>query len=519
MKLFFLVKTLLLDKFERKFINSLFGYKKNINKKKKNILLIIPNDYYNLCYNYIIFRERLSNFNIYGYWPYFLHVNNKRKYKIIEKLHEFKSYIYFKFLKKKFSKLYTPLSLKKFYDYDSICDNFTSKKNLEEAYKKTNKIFKDLKKKEDILKMKIYDIYCGDLIYDTYIRFRNHPTVDIEDKFLKKIIFKSILLILAVKQLQFELKFKYFYTTYASYIFYGILVRTLLREGVKVFSGNTIAQYNKKLSKKDFFHVENYKKFPKIFKKLNQKKKRIKQSKQFVNRIFYKGRKNLQIMDYMNVNPFKRNQKKLNKKYDGIIFLPNFFESQREWGKLVFPDFYEWIIFTCKLIKKNRLNIAIKPHPNIYHVNTESVKIVNELKFKFSEIDWIDPSVSNFELFKNIKFGISPWGTILWELAYFRVHPISAGEHPAAPYNIGFEPRTIKQYKDILLSAHKLKKKSDISKKILEYCYMYYIYNHDAYKTLSREIKLNTFNVNNTGSLEYFLKIVQKYETKLINNK
>ena len=515
MKLLILIKSLFLDKNELKFIKTLKNFNKFKDFKKNNVLLIIPNDHYYLCYNYIIFKERLSKFNVYGYWPYFMHLNNKNKYSIVEKFHEFKSYIYFKLLKKKFSKLYRPLSLKKFYDFDSICKKYSSKKDLVEANKKSNKIFKNLKKKEDVLNLKINNIYCGDLIYDTYIRFRNHPTVDIKDLYLKKIIFKSILLILSVKKLQSEMKFKYLYTSYATYNFYGIMVRTLLEEGVEVYSGATIAQYNKKLTRKDFLHVENYKKFPTIFKKLDYKSKKIEESKKFVNKIFYGNRKNLQIMDYMNVNPFEKNQIKLNKKYDGIIFLPNFFESQREWGKLVFSDFYDWIIFTCNLIEKNNLNIAIKAHPNIFYVNTESVKIVNELKLRFNKIDWIDPSISNFELFKNIKFGVSPWGTILWELAYFNIHPISAGDHPACKYKIGFEPRTVKQYKNILLSAHKLKKKRDISKKILEYCYMYYIYNHDYYKTLAREIKLNEMKFTKSQTLLEYIKKIKSYEKKL----
>ena len=142
----------------------------------------------------------------------------------------------------------------------------------------------------------------------------------------------------------------------------------------------------------------------------------------------------------MRVDPFRKNKIKLKKKYDGIIFLPNFFESQREWGKLIFPDFYEWIIYSCNLINKYNLNIAIKPHPNLYHDDNETINVVNELKSKYNNIDWIDPSISNLELFKNIKFGISAWGTVLWELAYFNVHPVSAGEHPVR-YNIGSEFR------------------------------------------------------------------------------
>ena len=100
----------------------------------------------------------------------------------------------------------------------------------------------------------------------------------------------------------------------------------------------------------------------------------------------------------------------------------------------------------------------------------------------------------------------------MWELAYFNVHSISAGEHPACRYNIGLEPRSINQYKKILLSISKFKKKESIKKKILEFCYMYYIYNHDSFKTIARKMKLNKINFSNSSSLIKFIKIYRSFK-------
>ena len=508
-KFYNLSSKLILDKNEKRFLSY---FNTDFNFKKDNVLIIAPDDYYYLCYNYLIFKENLTNFNIHGYWPYPVHVT---KIRLFEKFHKFKSDIYFKLLKNKYSKLYKIIGLQSFWDLNNLKLLFIEKSEDIEIISKAEKIFNRLNNKEEILNLNIDKIYCGDLIYDTYIRFRNKPTVDINDKFLKKIIYLSILSIRCFKKMQKKFKYKYFYTTYSTYIHYGLLVRVFLQMNVKVYSGITMAQYNKKLTKKDYFSVDNYREFPKIFSKLNAKNKRIRLSKKMVDKIFFKNRKNLQFNDYMEVDPFKKNNIKLKKNYDGIVFLQNFFESQREWGKLVFPDIYEWINFTCDFIKKHKLNIAIKPHPNLSFSNNESVNIVNELKVKYKDIDWIDPSISNIELFKNIKFGISAWGTILWELAYFNIHPISAGDHPAHKYRIGFEPRSISQYKKILLSVDKLKYKNFVSKKkILEYCYMYYLFNNDAYKTIAREISLNKIDFSNSASLIKFTKIIKNLENK-----
>ena len=506
---FILLKSLFLDKEEKeyiKFFRNLF-HKKEI-KKRDNILIVIPNDYYYVCYNLLLFKNKLSRFNIYGYWPYFLHTNEKRKFKFLEKFHEIKSNLYFNLLKKKFINLYEPLSLKNTFDFDNIVLKYLDEKKIKEAKIKSHKIFKNLKNKKDILNLKINNIYCGDLIYDTYIRFRNFPTVDIKDNFLEKIIFKSVVLILAMKELQKKFKFKYLYTNYSTYIFYGIMVRVFLKEGVNVYSGKTISQYNKKLSNSDYLHVEKYKNFQKIFKKLSNKKSKLEKAKKLTNKIFFGKRKNLEFMDYMNVNPFSKSFKKFNSNVDGVVFLPNFFESQRVWGKLIFLDFYDWINFTCKIIEKNNLNIAIKPHPNIFNINTESVSVVELLQKRYPNLKWIDPFVSNLDLFKKIKFGVSPWGTVLWELPYFKINAISAGEHPACNYNLGYEPRTKKKYENLIINGHLLKRKKYSKKKIYEFCYMYFIHNLDAYKNHARKINLNQFDFSSSKSLTNFIKII-----------
>ncbi len=500
---------LILDKNEKDFVNKL---KTQIKLEKNNILIIAPNDYYYLCYNYLLSKNKFKGFNIHGYWPYSLHVSRERPF---QNFHNFKSNLYFRLLKKKYSKLYKVVGLNAFWDLPNLKSVFISDFENEEAKKKAKNIFHKLKTKKQILKLNINKIYCGDLIYDTYIRFRNKPTVDINDIFLKKIIYLTIISIKCFQRLQLKYNYKYLYTTYATYIHYGLLVRVFLKMKVKVFSGTTMAQYNKKLTNKDYYSVDNYRKFKTIFSKLKNKKERINLSKKMLNRIFFKNRKDISFNDYMEVNPFKKNNIKLKKKYDAVVFLPNFFESQREWGDLIFPDFYEWILYTCNLIKDYNLNIAIKPHPNIFFSNRESLKVISELKKKYNNIEWISPSTSNIELFKNIKCGISPWGTILWELAYFNIHSISAGEHPACRYKIGFEPRSVSQYKKYLLSVSNLEPKKDISKKILEYCYMYYIYNNDAFKNTARKLNLNKINFSTSSSLKNFINKLKYNEIKL----
>ncbi len=61
-------KKIILDQNEKKFIS--FSKKflvKNKNKNKNNILIEITDDYYFLCYFFLIFNGRFKNANLIGY--------------------------------------------------------------------------------------------------------------------------------------------------------------------------------------------------------------------------------------------------------------------------------------------------------------------------------------------------------------------------------------------------------------------------------------------------------------------
>ena len=57
---------------------------------------------------------------------------------------------------------------------------------------RTNKLFKKINSKSDLIKLRYKDIVIGDLVYDTYLRFNRVATVDINDKKLKLIIRNAI---------------------------------------------------------------------------------------------------------------------------------------------------------------------------------------------------------------------------------------------------------------------------------------------------------------------------------------
>ena len=170
----------------------------------------------------MVFENHIND-KIYGTWCYYVRPLPK-KYLVLEIIHYiFNSIIYSFLLKKKWRKLYKKNNITSFRDFSNL-----GLKSIYYSIKNIFKIFPNIKNNSDILKMKIKNIYIGDLVYDTYIRYRGVPTVDKNDFFLKYIIFKSFLLIYNLENFLKKNKINFYYTSYSSYINHGLIVRYFL---------------------------------------------------------------------------------------------------------------------------------------------------------------------------------------------------------------------------------------------------------------------------------------------------
>lgn len=402
--------------------------------------------------------------------------------------------IFYYLKKKKWIRIYRSIGVKHIIDLDS--NPLLSKIN---NFFKAIKIYKKIFEKKDIFKISINKIYCGDLIYDTYLRFRVQPTVDVKDKFLIFIIYKIFNIIDTLDNFFLNNNNFEYYTSYSSYIHHGVVVRFFLKKNINVFSGKNNSQFNKKLSKKDNLHSEYTKNFKKIFEIEDKKKQKLNFSKNKLKKIL-SNRDN--FLDF-------NNKQFDNKKIDGVIFLQDFYD-QASGSCMIFEDFYSWTIFSIEIVRKFNLNIAFKPHPNNIY---ESNNLIKKLKKLYNDIQWIDPNVSNFVLFKKIKFGVSVHGSVLYELAYHNITSIACGNHPSQYYNFSYQAKNKNHYRKLLLRAHLLKKKIKL-KDVYEFYYMYRLKNLDYYKTVARDINMEKIDFATSKSLCKFTKKYEDYISK-----
>jgi hypothetical protein len=158
---------------------------------------------------------------------------------------------------------------------------------------------------------------------------------------------------------------------------------------------------------------------------------------------------------------------------------------------MIFPDFYTWCIYTLNLIRKYRLPIAVKPHPNEkFFVNVMKMpNIIDKLKIKYKDLIWLDSKLSNQFIFKYIKFGISASGSILYELALFNKIAISCGDHPGRYFNFCNEAKNQNEYRNLLINYKKLKKKKIKKNDLYVFNYMYNLDYQNAISLKNRNLE------------------------------
>ena len=450
--------------YEKKFLRKKNSFKKKSPSKKK-ILFQCPMSYHFLLASKSLILEEHNQSKIYGTFPNIIKPLKKENifYQI---LHFIFNEIFFCLLRLKWKKLYKKIHITNFKSF--INYNF---KNIYCSYAQTLKIMKKIKNKDDVNKIKIKKINIGDLIYDTYIRYRGIPTIDINDFFLKYILFRTFLLIFSLEKFLLTNKIKIYYTSYSSYINHGLLVRFFLSRGIKVISlprhyGNN---YANKLTKNNPYARKNYKELLSKFNKYQNKEKKIRLAKKkFIQRFTKKGDKLTEYLTYK-ANYIKGKKNNIIN-YNGIVFLHDFYDAPHEGGLQIFSDYFEWFDFLYNLIKKNNLNFAFKFHPNS---KPESLRfndfLINNYKCKF-----INQNFSNFDIFKskNFKVGISAKGSVLQELLFLKKTPIYLAENMISPLNIHKIPKNKNEYASLILNYKKIKINNYHIKNFMKLYYM-----------------------------------------------
>lgn len=379
---------------------------------------------------------------------------------------------------------------------DIVMSNFIAPK-----YKPTPK--NRFKTKNEILGIDYKGINVGELIYDTYLRFRAKPTIDLNDDCLYDIIDYSFNLSQKWDEFFSENKINTLIIPYSSYIHWGIPSKLAIKNNVKTLTFGSLGYILQQTTFEYPYHSKNFNNYRLIFRKLFNKSERQKLAEQYLNNRLDGVIDN--SISYMKKSSFKENENSssiaLTNENCAVIFLHCFFDSPHIYGSALFPDFYEWIQHVLNTAAQvPTTDFIVKPHPNGLPDND---LIVSELKEKykhFKNIKFIAKEVSNKQLISmQPKAIFTVYGTVAHEFAFLGFPVITSGNNPHSKYDFIYEPKSIYELDKLIHEVGAYGLPSNYFRDdILEFYYMHYLY-------FSKEYDISNFNFQKNFSTGDFI--------------
>jgi hypothetical protein len=480
-----------------------------VNKAKRtagtfesSVIVQMPPDYLCLCLFLVAVKQVYPDNKLLGLWP--LNVvsspRNERFKCLRTPIRHAFNWIDFS----KWKRLYGSIGVRDFFSL--TVGLLKGLKNWRLAHK----LWCNLQSKEDVLSLELNGTPCGDLIYDTYLRFRVQSTVDISDPYLRTLIAQALNAQDATRKILSEHSVEAFLTSYSSYIQHGIPVREALRAGIKVFSSGNISQFLKPLSLEDSLHTSAHWRYKSQFESLTDREAaRLAAREQLDNR--FRGSID-RATQYMKTSAYAANELVMPKGVKGVVFLHDFLDSPHCYRDMLFTDFWEWAKFTLLIIEEENLPFAVKPHPNQV---PESRLIVDQLKKQFPRVKWIDPKISNLSIFRSgIQCGISVFGTILHELAYQGIPALAAGDHPHVAFDIAKTPASVEEYRHCLVNFESLALPKNVQDEVLAFYYMHSMHSKEDLSLDLGQMDLRSLEQNDSIALSRFLQMVKGQRVK-----
>ena len=389
-------------------------------------------------------------------------------------------------------------------------------------------LLKKIKKKKDLLNIKIDNVLIGDLIYDTYLNQYKVPTLtNLHEKNFLKLLKKSVI--------NFYFWKNYFNfnqvvalvvsdTVYTS----SLLVRIAVKNKIPVYQCNWSNII--KIDNKNFYAANKFKFYREDFKKLPMQKKKIAISiaKRRIDQRFSGDKNSDDIMFYTKKTSFHSDLKQhnillKNTKKKILIAAHCFLDAPHGYGHKgdLFLDFYEWLKYLYKISKKTNYDWYIKNH--ISFMDQTNIILANFLKDK-PEFKLIPAETSHFQLIKEgINCVLTVHGTIGWEYAYFKIPVINASiNNPHICYDFNLNPKSLDEYEKMILNFSKYKINYN-KKDICEYYFMHNLFTNNTWMFDDYiEVMKKIGGYKNLGTLKFYNYWIDNYRRSIdakINSK
>lgn len=375
--------------------------------------------------------------------------------------------------------------------YSSYChrvaygnEEYIGASNELKLFIEAKKIHRSITTKDELVELESQGVKIGDLIYDTYLRFKPAPTVDLDDFYLAIVIWKALRNIYITKKYFDREKPDILLQSYSTYIQHGITSRIALRYDIDVYTFGSYQTAYKKLSPDDYYHVIDSSNYKNDFELLIDKDKRLQKARKGLEERLsgVVGR----TTNYMKESAYLEREKNIpNVEGCSVVFLHDFYDSPHIYKSMIFADFLEWVEFTIEQLEENNIQYYIKPHPNQL---ADSAKVVESLQNKYPYLKILSKKITNKQLVDaGIKVGITVYGTVAHELAYMGIPVIACGDNPHSSYNFCYEAKDKEMYRELIrdIPNLKYKNKAVVQEEVESFYYMHNLLSSQAEQEFS----------------------------------
>lgn len=392
--------------------------------------------------------------------------------------------------------------------YSSFCDsvgyNSTSVQpfsDLVDLYRAW-RCWREVNTKKILINLVIDDVLVGDLVNDSYLRFKPAPTVNFKDRYLWIVIWQTYRDVRRAKEYFLRVKPKVYLTSYTTYIQHGVALRVALQNGVKVFSFSNYQEFAKELTIGDWLHTKNSDNYANDFNKLQEKEEKLAQAESALsNRL-------VGIADaataYMKKSAYSKSSKSIIPNMNGkvVIFLHDFFDSPHVYREMVFPDFWQWICFTIETFNNANIDFYIKPHPNQINL---SGGVIAQLMSSYPAIKLVSSDINNKQLADaGIACAVTVYGTVAHEMAYLGIPTIACARHPHISFDFCRTAKNREDYAEMLKSYNVIEvDKLKLRQQSLMFYYMHNLSAGEGEKSL-RNAYLNFHKVSGEADNENY---------------
>jgi hypothetical protein len=306
------------------------------------------------------------------------------------------------------------------------------------------------REKGDFL-LDVRGVPVGDLVVDTFLRFRPSPRFRVTDALVWRLIWQAHRDVRRGQAYFTSRRPAFYLTSYSTYLEHGVAARVALQAGIAVFSFGNLVLFGKQLSLADWYHTPDCSQYRTKFEALDDPAPRLARAAELLGLRLSGGVD--PATSYMRQSAYASTSDPAPAGMAGavVVFLHDFFDSPHVYGDLVFEDFWQWICFTIETLQAAGIRHYLKPHPNQIAQNGE---VLQDLQRAYPHVPLISQGVTNAQLAQaGMGCGVTVYGTVAHELAFLGIPSIGCARHPHHAFDFCRTAKNREQYARYLTQA------------------------------------------------------------------